>query len=467
MKVDTKKEISPSDKSTQRSLHYIKDVVMDLIRKEKRETAFQLIEFYFKRAKTIEDYDILGELSLKAEHRDLYLKCAEYAYAMANSPKQLFIGRVNLHKAYLTLNYPEKALHYAKINNIIDPKDFDSKVGIAFSMSLMNNKEHGEKIIQDLMAEAQTEEDKKNVEFALSGKQLREGKTKEGILNFIDKFKEPSEVFHDILKMKKWEGGAYPGKILYVNGEGGIGDEIINIRFFDHIKNLGMRPVLYSSWNMYRPDTVDLFRRHGHEVISETYSINRTQLWTHMMSIPGYLGCEEKDLWSGPYLKALRQPKNELTSKKFKIGIKCSGNPYFSQDQYRCIPIESMLESLPIDHENVEIYYLDKEKNHPKCINMNDKLNTWEDTLDYIDQMDLIVSSCTSLIHAAGAIGKRSIVVVPIAEYYVWTSSRTDGTTPWYGNNLKILRQTKVRSWKEPLDELKIIVNDIVEQIKE
>lgn len=465
MSNDPRKKQKKEPRIPPKNINHIKDVVYDLIGTENRKVVFDILDFYFKKAKTLFDYDVLGELALKAENRDMYLKCAEYAYSMAETSDQLYIARSNLFKAYNALNYPEKAMFYIDLNKKTNPEDEENTLYKAFTLSLQNKKEESESIIRDMLINSKM--DKKEIEYALSGKLLREGKTHQGILSFIDTFKDDSEIFHDMLQMKKWTGGVFPGKTIYVNGEGGIGDEIINIRFFDHIKKLGMKPILYSSWAKYRPDIVDVFRRHGHEVICEYYSVRTDQMWTHMMNIPAYLGCEEKDLWNGPYLKPLRNPKNNLASKKFKIGIKCSGNPYFSQDEYRCIPIESMLECLPVDDENVEIYYLDKEKSHPKCINMNDKLNTWEDTLDYIDQMDLIVSSCTSIVHVAGAIGKKTIVIVPIAEYYTWTSSRTDGTTPWYGDNFKIFRQTKVRSWKEPLEEMKVAVKEIIEQSKE
>jgi hypothetical protein len=55
-----------------------------------------------------------------------------------------------------------------------------------------------------------------------------------------------------------------------------------------------MRPILYSSWSMYRLDIVDLFKRNNFEVISETYSIDTKELWTNMMELPGYLCLEEK-----------------------------------------------------------------------------------------------------------------------------------------------------------------------------
>lgn len=440
---------------------HIRQVCLDLISKEKRTPVFEILDFYYAKASTLSDYDVLGDLALKAEYRELYLKCAEAAYQSAKNSEQAYIARTNLYKAYNALNYPEKALFYIGLNLEITPNDFDTLMNKAFNLALMNQRTESEQLILSLIASNPEQEE--NIRYSLSGKMLRDGDTADGILNFIDTFKPSSKVFDDTLKMKKWTGMPQPGRTIYINGEGGVGDEIINIRFFDHLKKLGMNPILYSAWNMYRPDLVDLFRRHGHSVICEHYSIDTSELWTNMMPLPGYLGLAESELWTGPYLQPKRDPKNTIDSKKFKIGIKCSGNPYFSQDVYRCIPIDEILEHLPVDNPNVEIYYFDKEKSHPQCINMNHLLDTWEDTLDYLDQMDIVLSSCTSLVHAAGAIGKRTIVMTPIAEYYVWTSTRTDQTTPWYGENFTVLKQSKLRSWAEPLQQAKQIIDQMVQ----
>jgi hypothetical protein len=119
----------------------------------------------------------------------------------------------------------------------------------------------------------------------------------------MESIKPKNGRFEEAFKMKKWTGMVQPGRTVYVDGEGGIGDEIINIRFFDHIKDLGMKPVLYSTWSKYREDTVNLFRRNGYEVITETYSIDRSQLWVPMMSLPGYLNLtEDKALFSSGLL---------------------------------------------------------------------------------------------------------------------------------------------------------------------
>lgn len=437
----------------------IKYVVTSLTSKEKYKEAHALLDFYAENANSIEDYDALGAIALKAQHHKLRLRCAEYVYTRCTTSSQLFAARENLYTCYNTMNYPEKALFYIELNLKLKPNDQETLMNKSFNLALLGKRKEAEDIISNISAtDAKSAE---NIEYALSGKHLREGKTAIGINGFISTFKPKNVLFEDNLKLKFWNGIAQPGKTIIINGEGGVGDELINIRFLNKFKELGMNPILYSSWHMYRPDTVDLFRRHGHNVVTNHLFFNKTDLWTHMMSIPGYMGLTESELWNGPYLTPLRQEKNKLNDTNFKIGIKCNGNPYFEQDIYRSIPIDKLVESLP---NNASIYFFDKEKTYPGTISLKDKLITWEDTLDYIDQMDVIVSSCTSLVHAAGAIGKRTIVIVPIAKYYVWTSTRNDESTPWYGDNFKVIEQKTVRSWNEPLARVKELVQGYINE---
>ena len=442
-------------------IEYLKPVVMDLINCDERKKAWDLLDFYLSHAKTLHDYDTLGYLSLKADKRDTYLECAEATYALSKSPEQIYNSRTNLYKAYNALNYPEKALFYIEQNLKITPDDFETTAQKAFNTSLMGDKITAENILTDLVQNNPDKADK--LEAAFSGKLLREGKLAEGVKSFLEAFKPKSGTFEDNLRMKRWDGLIRPGSKLYIDGEGGIGDEIINIRFFSILKNFGIEPILYST-GAYRKDTDNLFRRHGFNIVNDVYSIDPRCYWAPLMSLPAYLNLTEDDLWKGPYLKPLKNPKNVLKSDKFKIGIKCSGNPYFGQDEYRKIPIEIMLNYLP---ETAEIYYIDKEeKNHPRVLDLSSRIESWEDTLDFIDQMDCIVSSCTSLVHAAGAMGKTTFVAVPIAEYYIWTTSRKDTYSPWYGENLKVMRQTKVRDWNDPLSEISKHVINLMNEAK-
>jgi hypothetical protein len=432
-------------------IEYVKPVIMDLINCDERQRAWDLIDFYLAHAKTIEDYDTLGYAALKADKRNTYLYCAEATFALASTPEMLYNTRINLYKAYNMMNYPEKALYYLNQNLSINPLDFDALCQKASNMSLMGDRETAENIIDELIEKFPDRA--KDLEVMLCGRYLRQGALSKGMLAFLGKYKGKG-VFSDTLKMKQWDGVIRPGEVVYVDGEGGIGDEIINIRFFDRIRNFGMRPILYSP-GKFRKDTNSLFQRHGYEILTDTYSVDPRSYWTPMMSLPAYMNLTEDDLWTGTYLKPIKNPKNKLLpsiGSKFKIGIKCSGNPYFAQDEYRKIPLETMLSHLP---DNADIYYIDTEyKPHPRVINLCDRIQNWDDTLDFIDQMDCIVSSCTSLVHAAGAIGKTTFVAVPVAEYYIWTTSRRDTSSPWYGHNFHVMKQTKLRDWHEPLKQI-------------
>ncbi len=437
--------------------HHLKTTVLDLIKSDQRALAWSLIDHYLKKAHTLEHFDTLGYLSLKADKRDTYLECAEAAYAMAVEPHQRLAARTNLYMAYNAMNQPEKALFYIEENLKLMPEDFQTLCQKAFNTSLLGHKDVAEQMLLDLTV--QYPEDAYKIEAAFSGKHLREGRTAQGILSFIEAFKPKNKVFEEYLGMNRWTGLIVPGKTLYIDGEGGIGDEIINIRFFDRIKSYGMNPILVSDNSKYHKHINQVFVRHGYEVLTDKFSIDRTQLWAPMMSLPGYMNLSESQLWTGPYLSPLRNPKNKIEGTRPRIGIKCSGNPFFGQDEYRKIPLDQMLSCLPKD---ADIYYIDKEVNHPGTIDLGDRIESWEDTLDFIDQMDCIVSSCTSLVHAAGAMGKPTFVAVPIAEYYIWTTTKRDGSSPWYGDNFYVARQTKVRDWSEPLADIGQRVNEFL-----
>jgi len=436
----------------------LRATVLDLLHSDKRQAAFDLLDHFFEKARTLEEFDTIGELALKTEYRDLHLKCAETAHGVALTSEQKRSSRTNLINAYNAMNYPEKALHYINLQLKQTPNDFSTLCQKAANISLMGDKDTAENLIQGLREKHPEKE--VDLHSMLSGKYLREGHLSKGIMSFVEAYKPKHNLYEEQLQMRRWDGIARPGRTVYVDGEGGIGDEIINIRFFRNIEELGMKPILCSPNTKYYKDKNALFRRHGIEILSESFSIDRKQFWAPMMSLPAILGLSEEDLWKGTYLDPLKNKKIE--SKKFKIGIKCSGNPFFAQDEYRKIPLDIMLSYLP---QEAELYYIDKLKvNHPRVIDLADEITSWEDTLDIIDSMECIVSSCTSLVHAAGAIGKTTFVAVPIAEYYIWTTSRRDHSSPWYGENFHVMKQEQLRDWNQPLskihNKLQILMKD-------
>lgn len=405
-------------------------------------------------ANTIDQIDQLGKLYADIREFNDTLELALKILDLSISDDQRRNARVNVIRAYLNLNKPIEALTHISIIENIDPHDHPNRMDKAMCYFLLDRKDEGEAILRKILTEPRTEDIDRRVVFNLGTYELRNGNFKKGLrhvlldgrkLNIWHEFKFP--------KAQLWNGNPQPGKTIVLCAEGGIGDEIISVRFMKHFKDVGMNPI----WFTNRKDIAEIFERNGFSAITKLDSIPEDWLWTYSMPTPSYLDLEEDDLWHGPYLTPLNRVEKLPDTGKKKIGIKCMGNPKYDQDLHRTIPFEQLIDSIPEEYE-IYSFHVDEDFRHPRVINLKDKIKNWDDTLDYLNQMDLVVSSCTSLIHAAGAIGKAAYVIIPILTYYTW--AKPSYTTKWYDTNMTILRQKEYDNWNQPLSELKVALNE-------
>jgi hypothetical protein len=145
---------------------------------------------------------------------------------------------------------------------------------------------------------------------------------------------------------------------------------------------------------------------------------------------------------------------------KLKIGIRWKGSKHYEQDLRRSYPLSELHSN--IGHLDAQFISLqrddgtDETVDFPGIIDYNDKLETIEDAVALIDNLDIVITSCTSIAHMAASQGKEVYVFVPISTYYVWCHPTEK--SPWYGNNVTILRQMTPRSWDEPMQQLKEIL---------
>lgn len=242
--------------------------------------------------------------------------------------------------------------------------------------------------------------------------------------------------------------------------EGGFGDEIINFRF------------IFPLFEEYRPNLIVACHPKLKKLFHQSYPwltvISRTILnqvefdtWIPAMSAPYYLNLNYDKLLNKKYIEI---PKNEswkllLKSNKIKIGIRWSGNPKFEHEQFRKFPIELMtaLSEIP----NTQFYSFQRDNDMidlPKnIIDLSLYIKEWEDTAAALNEMDLVISSCTAVAHLAAAMGKETLIVVPILPYYVWAEEGNKST--WYPT-VTLYRQTKFGDWKDPFDKLRRDLND-------
>ena len=71
-------------------------------------------------------------------------------------------------------------------------------------------------------------------------------------------------------------------------------------------------------------------------------------------------------------------------------------------------------------------------------------LGDFADTADAMSCLDLIITVDTSVAHLAGALGKKTWVLLPAVPAWHWQLNRTD--SPWYPS-LRLFRQPAAGDW--------------------
>ena len=165
-----------------------------------------------------------------------------------------------------------------------------------------------------------------------------------------------------------------------------------------------------------------------------------------------------------PNITLSHKKQLKISEKKLNIGISVSGNPKYILNKKRSMPIkyiEPLLnygnffliqksissEDRIFLNENREISVVDKQ------------INNFLDTAAIVENMDLIISIDTSLIHLAGSFYKKAFLLLSFSSDWRWQLDRYD--TPWY-SSVKIFRQKQINNWETVIHEVKKELEKIV-----
>jgi hypothetical protein len=255
-----------------------------------------------------------------------------------------------------------------------------------------------------------------------------------------------------------WDQSDLTGKTVIINLECGFGDQIIYARFAKEIKKRGGKCVLCCE-----PLLHSLFSRIPG--VDRCISLQEVSSTYHNFWIPGFscswiFGHTFDTLPNEPYITSnpLSVPlwKDILNSKKPKVGIRWSGSPLFEHQQFRVFPPEKLID-MHKDFPHVQFYSLQRDtdtRELPDEIkDLQHILISWEDTAACIENLDLVITSCTSIAHIAAAMGKPTWVVVPLLPYHVWAYGGEH--SPWYQKTTRVFRQQVFGKWEEPFDGIR------------
>ena len=439
------------------------DMVCEVLSKSDEFSAAKTLLMAFERIWPSASLEALDELSRNHYRTKNYtdsIRLLEKSLSMAQTNESRYQIRGNLAKMYNHINLPLKSLAMSKLNHAQNPNSFDTLMEIQFSEYLLGNLDRSEDILKQIAESPLCPEDvRKRVLFNLGTYDLYHGRLQEGLKGFITGGKAIGIWPDSVAQYRKWNGSP-TNETLYIIEEGGIGDSIINARFAKISNQRGVDTV----WVTLREDLKTVYNRNGIKTImmSEFKSLT-DPLVAGAMDMPVLLNIQADELWTGPYLQAAPEYVEKWSHLKGMVGAKWAGNPLYEQDLHRSIsaveindvvPIGKVIVSLQIDNDDdmVDVGF--------KSVN----IQSWEDTLGILANLDYTITSCTSVAHAAASIGAKVYVMVPRAAYYTWCWDRKDPTydhrSIWYGDNVMYFQKEGSDSWDSAFEVLSAILNN-------
>lgn len=238
-----------------------------------------------------------------------------------------------------------------------------------------------------------------------------------------------------------------PNPTILLRSEGGLGDHIINARFASNLAEHGTVILTCA------PSLVSLLKDIPgvSQAIPDNGELPPHDYWVPAMSAPYILKLEYKDLSGLPYLKVTPRKLEG----KFKVGLRWSGNPQFEHEQHRKFDKRLMLDLAKVEGPTFYSLQRDEDLVDVPFADLRNEMPDWKSTASILTGLDLVITSDTSVAHCAAALGVETWIVVPVLPYYTWTLP--GDKTPWY-DSVKLYRQQKYGSWREPFAE---IMNDL------
>jgi hypothetical protein len=261
-----------------------------------------------------------------------------------------------------------------------------------------------------------------------------------------------------------WLGSeSIQGKTILLYGEQGLGDFIQFCRYVKLVVDLGAKVILETPHSlaglMKGLDGISQLVITGEELPIFDYQCPLLSLplalKTNLQNIPNRI----RYININNHLNKSIEWKARLGLKsKPRAGLVWSGNPHHKNDHNRSLLLRDILPFLPNQFEYISLQNEVREVDkltldaNPHILSYASHLNDFLDTATLIDNLDLVISVDTSVAHLSGALGRKTLVLLPYVPDWRWLLDRDD--SPWYPS-MKLYRQTSIGNWNSALDRVK------------
>ena len=273
-----------------------------------------------------------------------------------------------------------------------------------------------------------------------------------------------------------WHGEDLEGRRLLVFSEQGLGDTIQFARYLPLLARNRCQitfVTIAKLTRLLRPLTS------GIEVISTLGAERKFDFQCALMSLPHRFGTDLASIPNSvPYLRAedalIARWRERIGAHGFKIGIAWQGNPQAPIDRGRSIPLTEYfaLARLP----GVRLISLQKQHGLDQlsaCLpdttietlgdDFDNGPDAFIDTAAVMENLDLIITSDTSIPHLAGALGRSTWVALKYVPDWRWLLDRED--SPWYPT-VRLFRQSERDNWQPVFANMERELRSVLDERK-
>lgn len=299
---------------------------------------------------------------------------------------------------------------------------------------------------------------------------LRQGDWAIGLGEYDVRREHRGKSLYPDLPVPLWQGEDLNGKVLYIQGEQGVGDRFLFSRYIAWIKQrwpyCQIKTCLHDSMT-------NLFWEFRHMVEFLPLGVpwpDDLDYGVYLCTLPSLHKSTPADVPPDPGLlrqrilmarEGTRCNLPQPLRPSLKVGICWTGNPTQTRNHDRTIPLEMLL---PLTEDpRIMLYSFqcspgreDLERLAAKdliCdLSADIEREGWVSTGIALMEMDLIITVCTSVAHLAGALQIPTWTMLCADPYWIW--SRTGNTTPWYPG-MRLFRQRTLGDWQPVITEVR------------
>lgn len=265
--------------------------------------------------------------------------------------------------------------------------------------------------------------------------------------------------------MPPWEGEQLANRSIVLHAEQGFGDTIQFVRYAALVKQLGAQVIV----ECQRPLVKLLASCRGiDQLLALGEATPPCDFHAPLLSLPRIFRTSADTIPADvPYLSAdgglVEMWRRKLQSVRgFRIGINWHGRGGVGNHRRRDIPVKHFtqlatmagvrlisLQQGAATHELAPFF-------NPQTVvdsaaEFDEQHGAFMDTAAIITNLDLVISSDTSIAHLAGALGVPVWLILPFLPDWRWQTTRSD--SPWYPT-MRIFRQPRPGDWQTAFGEM-------------